>query len=183
MNGRCVHTTSVCVSLRWSGGLYVIQLPAGSWHMKCIVSCASTSFPCMLVTHGPLWQWKSVFAKFCTNSIKVIRDPKQRSVMVPISRNGMKGPPQQVVFFSGGLWSALFQADAWKCWKYGSERCHFDHVCDITDVICQAFVVAVYISSHASLSLFFIGRDRTNTAVPWEAQTWSRKWLLLHKYW
>ena len=32
MNGRLVHTTSVCVSLRWSGGLRVVRLPAGSWH-------------------------------------------------------------------------------------------------------------------------------------------------------
>ena len=32
MNGRHVHTTSVCVFLRWSGGLRVVSLPAGSWH-------------------------------------------------------------------------------------------------------------------------------------------------------
>ena len=32
MDGRHVHTTSVCVSLRWSGGLCVVRLPAGSWH-------------------------------------------------------------------------------------------------------------------------------------------------------
>ena len=32
MNGRHDHTTAVCVSLRWSGGLRVVQLPAGSWH-------------------------------------------------------------------------------------------------------------------------------------------------------
>ena len=32
MNGRHVHTTAVCVSLRWSGGLRVVRLPAGSWH-------------------------------------------------------------------------------------------------------------------------------------------------------
>ena len=30
MNGRHDHTTAVCVSLRWSGGLRVVQLPAGS---------------------------------------------------------------------------------------------------------------------------------------------------------
>ena len=29
---RHVHTTSVWVSLRWSGGLLVARLPAGSWH-------------------------------------------------------------------------------------------------------------------------------------------------------
>ena len=50
MNGRHVHTTLVCVSLLWSGGLRVIRLPAGSWHglspwyhglrMRCVhVSC------------------------------------------------------------------------------------------------------------------------------------------------
>ena len=33
MNGRHVHTTSVCVSLRWSG-LRVVRLPAGSWHRR-----------------------------------------------------------------------------------------------------------------------------------------------------
>ena len=32
MNGRHVHTTSVCVSLWWSEGLLVVRLPAGSWH-------------------------------------------------------------------------------------------------------------------------------------------------------
>ena len=30
MNGRHVHTTAVCVSLRGSGGLRVVRLPAGS---------------------------------------------------------------------------------------------------------------------------------------------------------
>ena len=32
MNGRHDHTNAVCVSLRWSGGLRVVQLPAVSWH-------------------------------------------------------------------------------------------------------------------------------------------------------
>ena len=32
MNGRQDHTTAVYVSLRWAGGLRVVQLPAGSWH-------------------------------------------------------------------------------------------------------------------------------------------------------
>ena len=32
MNGRHDHTTAVCISLQWSGGLHVVQLPAGSWH-------------------------------------------------------------------------------------------------------------------------------------------------------
>ena len=32
MNGRHDHTTTVCVSLRLSGDLHVVQLPAGSWH-------------------------------------------------------------------------------------------------------------------------------------------------------
>ena len=32
MNGRHDHTTAVCVSLRWSGGLCVVRLPAGSSH-------------------------------------------------------------------------------------------------------------------------------------------------------
>ena len=31
-NGRHVPTTAVCVSLRWSGVLRVVRLPAGSWH-------------------------------------------------------------------------------------------------------------------------------------------------------
>ena len=44
------HTTAVCVSSRWSGGLRVVRLPAGSWHglphwqhglcMRCVVSCS-----------------------------------------------------------------------------------------------------------------------------------------------
>ena len=32
MNGEHDHTIAVCVSLRSSGGLCVVQLPAGSWH-------------------------------------------------------------------------------------------------------------------------------------------------------
>ena len=32
MNGRHEHTTAICISLRWSGGLRVVRLPAGSWH-------------------------------------------------------------------------------------------------------------------------------------------------------
>ena len=32
MNGKHDHTSAVCISLRWSGGLRVVQLPAGSWH-------------------------------------------------------------------------------------------------------------------------------------------------------
>ena len=32
MNGKHDHTTADCVSVRSSGGLCVVQLPAGSWH-------------------------------------------------------------------------------------------------------------------------------------------------------
>ena len=32
MNGKHDHTTAVCVILRSSGDLHVVQLPAGSWH-------------------------------------------------------------------------------------------------------------------------------------------------------
>ena len=32
MSERHVHTTSVCASLRWSESLYMVRLPAGSWH-------------------------------------------------------------------------------------------------------------------------------------------------------
>ena len=32
MNGRHAHTTAICVSLRWSGGLRVVRLPARSCH-------------------------------------------------------------------------------------------------------------------------------------------------------
>ena len=32
MNGRHDHTTAVHISLRWPGGLHVVQLLAGSWH-------------------------------------------------------------------------------------------------------------------------------------------------------
>ena len=32
MNRRHVHITAVCVSLRWSGGLRVVRLPATSWY-------------------------------------------------------------------------------------------------------------------------------------------------------
>ena len=32
MNGKHDHTIAVCVSLRFSGCLHMVQLPAGSWH-------------------------------------------------------------------------------------------------------------------------------------------------------
>ena len=32
MKGRHDHTTAVCISLRLSGDLHVVQLPAGTWH-------------------------------------------------------------------------------------------------------------------------------------------------------
>ena len=34
MNRRHVHTTAVCVSLWWSGGLHVMRLLAESWHRR-----------------------------------------------------------------------------------------------------------------------------------------------------
>ena len=34
MNRWHVHTTSVCVSLQWPGGLRVVLLPAESWHRR-----------------------------------------------------------------------------------------------------------------------------------------------------
>ena len=72
MNGRHVHTTSVCISLRWSGGLRVVRLPAGSWHrlprwyhglcMRCTVSCSSALFP-RLVFFFPALPWGSMIHK------------------------------------------------------------------------------------------------------------------------
>ena len=54
----------ICVSLRWSGGLRVVHLPAGSWHglllwqqslcMRCVVFCGSTSFPWLVFFLGAL---------------------------------------------------------------------------------------------------------------------------------
>ena len=79
MDRRYVHTISVC-SLRWSGGLCVIRLPAGSWNrlphwqhclcMRCIVSSSTTSFPwlifffaavlwgSMIHKHTRRWVWR-----------------------------------------------------------------------------------------------------------------------------
>ena len=81
MNGRHVHTTAACVFLRWSEGLRVVRLPAGSWHglpcwwhglcRRCVVSCGSTSFPwlvfffeallwgSMIHKHTGRWMWSS----------------------------------------------------------------------------------------------------------------------------
>ena len=69
MNERHDHTTTVCVSLRWSGGLRVVRLPAGSWHglprwwhglcMRCVVSFGSTSFPCLVLKWGEM-RWRSL---------------------------------------------------------------------------------------------------------------------------
>ena len=54
MNGRHDHTTAVCVSLRSSGDLHVVQLPAGSWHrlplnrLLLLLLPAMTVFPVIL---------------------------------------------------------------------------------------------------------------------------------------
>ena len=65
MNRRHDHTTAVCVSLQWLGGLYVVRLPAGSWHrlprwyygpcMRYVVSCSSTSFPWLVFFFGVIY--------------------------------------------------------------------------------------------------------------------------------
>ena len=85
MNGRHDHTTAVCVSLRWSGGLRVVRLPVGSWHrlprwwhglcMRCVVSCGSTSFPWLyssleLCCEGP-W-FTSIHKDGCDKSASVV---------------------------------------------------------------------------------------------------------------
>ena len=72
MNGKHDHTTANCMSLRWSRGLRVVQLPAGSWHglpcwyhglcMRCVVSCGSTSFPWLVFFFGALL-WGSMIHK------------------------------------------------------------------------------------------------------------------------
>ena len=64
INGRYDHTTAVCVSLRSSGGLRVVRLPAGSWHglprwqhglcIRCVVFCGSTSIPWLVFFFGAL---------------------------------------------------------------------------------------------------------------------------------
>ena len=61
------HTTAIWVSLRWSGGLLVAWLPAGSWQglprwlhglcMRCVVSRGST-FAWLVFFFGALrWGW------------------------------------------------------------------------------------------------------------------------------
>ena len=80
MNRRHDHTTSVCISLRWSGGLRVVWLPAGSWHglprwlhglcMRCVVSCSSTSFPWLVFFFGALL-WGSMIHETKVSKIKI----------------------------------------------------------------------------------------------------------------
>ena len=72
MNGKHDHTTAGCVSLRSSGGLRVVRLPAGFWHglphwwhglcMRCVVSCGSTSFQWLVFFFGALL-WGSMIHK------------------------------------------------------------------------------------------------------------------------
>ena len=91
MNGKHVHTTAVCVSLRWSGDLHVVQLPAGSWRTSSLVSrssyvsCCRTSFPWLVFFFGALlresmihkhtgsasvvsWNWEKYSCLFQTGS-------------------------------------------------------------------------------------------------------------------
>ena len=82
MNGRHDHITAVCIFLRWTGGLRVVELPAGSSHglprwkhglrMRCVVSCGSTIFPwlvffvralpwgSMIHKHTGKWMWQGI---------------------------------------------------------------------------------------------------------------------------
>ena len=72
MNGRHANITAVCISLRWSGGLCVVSLPAGPWHellhwkhglrMRCVVPCGSTSLPWLVSCFGALL-WGSMIHK------------------------------------------------------------------------------------------------------------------------
>ena len=55
MNGRQVHTTVVCVSLRWSGGLRTVRLPAGSWHrLGTYFLVGNTAIARIIITPLPL---------------------------------------------------------------------------------------------------------------------------------
>ena len=70
--GRHDHTTAVCISLQSSGGLHVVQWPAGSWHgiphwqhglhMRSVVSCDCTWFPWFVFFFGALL-WGSMIHK------------------------------------------------------------------------------------------------------------------------
>ena len=56
--------------------------------------------------------------------------------------------------------------------SWHDEHCHFYKVCDIMN---KAWVAGVYMTSWVKLFLLFIGKEWTNVALPWGAQTWSRK--------
>ena len=77
MNRRHVQTTLVCISVQWSGGFHVVQLPAESWQrlpcsqhglcMRCAVPCSSTSFPWLFFFFAALLQvWGSMIHKHTT---------------------------------------------------------------------------------------------------------------------
>ena len=62
MNGRRDQTTAVYVSLQWSGGLCVVQLPAGSWHglpIACWILARTSS----LVTWSLFEMYRSIIMK------------------------------------------------------------------------------------------------------------------------
>ena len=83
VNRRHVHTTSVCVSSWWTGGLCVVWLHAGSWHrlpcwyqglcMRCVVSCSSTSFPRAFNAHDFY-----ASSQFVSANIALIWAPERR---------------------------------------------------------------------------------------------------------
>ena len=68
INGKYVHTTTVCVSLRWSGGLRVVRWPAGSWRglPRETREQPSASGNCSEVTQ-PLCGWQHVKVQLLTN--------------------------------------------------------------------------------------------------------------------
>ena len=56
INGRHDHTTAVCTSLWVSGGLCVVQLPAGSWHL--VFFFGALPWGSMIHKHTGRWMWQ-----------------------------------------------------------------------------------------------------------------------------
>ena len=102
------------ISLRWSGGLRVVQMLAGSWHrlprwlhglcMRCVVSYDSTSFPWLVVFFGALL----LGSIHNHTSIHSIFQKKMESLKHPVlttSQACIKFTPHKI--FKAYLWCLL----------------------------------------------------------------------------
>ena len=125
INGRHEHTTAVYVSLRWSSGLHVVRLLAGSWHRlphwwhgfcrRCIVSSGSTSFPWFVFFFGALLRGSMIHHTSVHPNIKLWWQPieKFNDQLQNVTDQTLK----KDILVVQGDWNAKVDKDACENWQ------------------------------------------------------------------